>query len=659
MKIPSPYLLRILGLIIIGGATFTTFSYFASNKEGLNNHFFNEKDIQQKGQVLTGNKSALKNGSISEKALEAQQHILSIERLNEEHAADFADILKSVNEPDIPISTRLESPSASAHSASILDSSDEPEQDPIAIDPEQDPIAIDPEEAEIAHKAPAERPFIFHIGSKSSLCQQSINQGIESYLLGLNEEASKHFEQAFMADSQSPSAACLLLIGHPHSIHAEAAHAMLSSLRRATDPLPFITPQEEMHLEALAYLLIGKRQAAAQKFEQIASKYRADKLAYLWAIVLLHDQYDSFGGASPAQKKALSLAAKAQVYWSNCPLTAYLSARLEESAPQISPAALQASRLAAEKMPEQGLSSLLLAQLLARSPLANETSEQRSAERLKLIQGAEKAFSRQQKEAMLPWTSSPNWIRARLQHINLLFLDKKNSEVSKLYRDTLKKLSIKDIPQQKKQNKQNKQNKLQDEEQSKSASTQTQRAHILHQDAKALLYWEVSSLPLRLALASLQASSPSQHARLLLQTPQASADYPDAKAIMDYKGCLRHALDARYHYAIDNEQRAQLSRKLAKELFHKLHISSQNSKDYNSRSQHARALEACRVAIYLIAIYHDRHKAQMHSKKANASSLTTASKSQSTISEQQRATVKEMMPPPSLLMPPSIPILWP
>lgn len=746
MKIYSRKFLRIIIIIILTADCGIIFYYLKNKKEDLQSNISNKESSAQ-GKPDQGEKSkdTQSHANASATSLKAQNIPIDVERLNAEHAEDFADILKSVNEPDIPISSSSARPSEEAHqtapasqpsaegkhaqlnltpskgeepiafiasekdalaikpkensliikpdaaplSAELEESSlaIKPACPSIATEPEKNALSINPEELKnlIEHASPAEKEsqlkplteppnkleeshIIFQLGSESSLCQQNVTQGIEAYMLGLQVESAHHFERAFKADPSSPSAACLLLISHPQSIHAKEARAMLKSLRDEEGDFPCISPQEERHLEALAYLLVGNRQAAAQKFEKISTEYRADKLAYLWAIVLFHDHYDSLGQASLAQSKALALAAKALAHWPECPLSAYLSARIEECAPQISAAALKAARLAAEKMPKQGLSSLLLAQLLSRSPLHGDTIEQRSSERLKLIKRAEKAFLRQQAENMLPWTSSANWIRARLQHIDLLFLNKESSKASKLYLDTVNQLPIKDILQQGQAISTLTKDKA--KEQAKSPSEQKQReqaqaqaeaealsAHALQQDAQALFYWEVSSLPLRLALGSLQLSSPTQHARLLLKTPQAPKEHPDAQAINDYKGCLRHALDARYHLAINNKARAELSIKLAQELLQKLHISSLNSKHYSSRSQHSRAVEACQVAIQLSSIYQDESIAQSASNKASKPK-SDSPKALPSISARQRDIINDLMPPPSLLLPPSIPIRW-
>lgn len=706
MKIPSAKFLRIL-LLLVAGNCAIAFYYLKNNNEETQCDISNKESNTKEGAAQEKKGGSTQNNANASEALLKKPNIpIDVERLNAEHAEDFASILKSVNEPDIPIfSSSIRTPKANHADSKLNSLSSAPESDTLSIAHEEDTLSIAHEEDslsiipkenasiksrkecnhikpeilnEIIEQAkreqgarlqgklsspnspplrcPEEAHIIFQIGSGSKLCQQNITQGIEAYMLGFHVESAHHFELAFKADPTSPSAACLLLISHPKSIHAKEARAILKSLRNEKENYPLISPQEERHLEALAYLLVGNRQAAAEKFEKISIEYRADKLAYLWAIVLFHDRYDSLGQASIAQNKALALAAKAQAYWPECPLSAYLSARLEECAPQISATAIKAARLAAEKMPEQGLSALLLAQLLTRSPLEGDTVEQRTNARLELIKHAEEAFLCQQEQAMLPWTSSPNWIRARLQHINLIFLNKESHKASKLYLDTLKKLHIRDIRQQ------SQENKKQASDQAKTLRAQRQAeaesAQALQQDAESLFYWEVSSLPLRLALGSLQLSSPTQHARLLLKTPQAPEEYLDAQAIKDYKGCLRHALDARYHFAIDNKARANLSLKLAKELLQKLHISSLNSKQYSSQSQHTRALEACQVAIQLAAIFHDKNKSQSATDKASRPKEESPHTPLLSISADQRDILNDIMPPPSLLMPPSIPIHW-
>ena len=139
----------------------------------------------------------------------------------------------------------------------------------------------------------------------------------------------------------------LSTLGQGKSEESEAARSKILDLQESGE----LATLEIEYLHAFGLLLGNERdEAAAYLRDVIAARYRADRCATLWAILLLHDGYADNGEPLPTQRQALELATAAYAREPLNPYLAYMRALVEQAAPSISDEALNAAQYAQREL---------------------------------------------------------------------------------------------------------------------------------------------------------------------------------------------------------------------------------------------------------------------------------------------------------------------
>ncbi len=389
--------------------------------------------------------------------------------------------------------------------------------------------------------------------------KEAIHAGYFDLLLGAHEAAYLHFTKALQAPEPHPLASCGLLLTGLGGQQAQKARALLE----AGFAYP-LNPQEQRHLLALIKLLEGKRSEAAEDFAKMAQLYRRDLAAWLWAILLKHEGYDSFKQAKPSQKTALKLAEQLAAREGTQGLVAYMRALMEETAPTVSDTALINAAAAVDSLSEQGTPRLLLGHLLY--------MRGRQEDALLYLELAEEAFRTWQKEAQQSEGQNPLFLRARLYRITLLAEMGQEKEAAQLYASSLKLWK----------------------EQTLDESSST----------AALFHWELRSMALRLRIAQVAASTqklPSmsvlrQLRDLSLNCPQGMKEPEGFRA---YITCLSYCLMAQRQMLEKNAKLSQKAFVEAQTAFNQLIATTRGQEGTLAFPQMVRAIQACEMAMHL------------------------------------------------------------
>jgi len=232
-----------------------------------------------------------------------------------------------------------------------------------------------PEDA--SEGAPKDEPkdeplLVLPIASSSEELKQQLTVGWQDLLMGWEESARRHFEEALQHDDRCALAHVGLLLASP-----EQAQEHISTLQQicGQDSDTLLTPAESFYLSVFLRASGRHIEGAAREMNEHADRYRADLFAALWGIQFLHcadTGYTQEGEVRPLQAEALRRAQALYQKHPSHPLVCYLRAYLEEAAPDISPEALEAAQKASELMPRHPMPQLLLGHLLYRSQREGE-----------------------------------------------------------------------------------------------------------------------------------------------------------------------------------------------------------------------------------------------------------------------------------------------
>lgn len=185
--------------------------------------------------------------------------------------------------------------------------------------------------------------------------KQLISLGWQEQLLGNSEGARNYFEKALQLEPQPMALAGMLMLLPSGS---EEYSKYLQELRQLMAEQSSISPAEGFYLNCFLKLISGDLAGAAADFRARALKYRADRFAACWALVLGH--YAGQGS------ELAELILHANERFAEHPFILFASALQEEHAENPSELALQRAAKAAELFPHSAHMHWLHGHLLYR-----------------------------------------------------------------------------------------------------------------------------------------------------------------------------------------------------------------------------------------------------------------------------------------------------
>ncbi len=427
---------------------------------------------------------------------------------------------------------------------------------------------------EITSAASRSAPLSIALASSEQEIQSSIEQGMQSLLLGDILAARQHFALALKHDEKHALALCgLLMCGLDAASFNRYAQAL-----QQLDEHYIPTPQEGRYLEGL-YLIIAKQPVQARDhFERLALRYRADLVCRLWAALLYQDGYDALHKPREGQARALALldeSLDAQGTHQHA-LLHYLRAYLEADAPSPSPRALASAQYAAEHLAQEPMAQLLAAHMLKRSSQGKGSAQQDSAaitQAITLLARAEQGYLAEQGEQLYGDDErSFFWLRLRLYRIALLMSEQPKealrlyNQVAELMKGTLSKPMTQAV----------------------SANAQP--------SGRDLLLWEWSLIPLRQLILSRKLDNKisiesfthkPMHYTLCRLHPQHR----------DIITCIKNTLLARYNINHGQASLAHQQLAEAQQLYDELIKQRELDAQLVGNPIYARALDTCNIAI--------------------------------------------------------------
>lgn len=390
------------------------------------------------------------------------------------------------------------------------------------------------------------------LATNSEQAQKSMQAGMLDLLLGWEESARLHFNRAVEADDMCSLGYIGQLLTEPN---AELRAQSLAALTERINKLP-ATPVETFYLATFLKLLSNDKMGAAEDFCKRAELYRHDTLSACWGALLLHCAdvgYDTDGKIRPLQERALQMTEQLYAAHQQDALVCFVRAYVEESAPTISPRALEAARRASELLPQHPLPAHMLGHLLYRSGKA--------AEAVPHFMTAARLATRPD----IPEWESSSLMAARLYVSTAMW----SAGMDDKARATRKALTAMPID----------------------------RAH-LHAPAVILQRWEARTLPLRVLVKS---PKPAREGLIIAAAHAAvvSPALPGDDPVLLVRDCLRAALYARVRASKKQNSQAIKSLKLAEEALLKF---EKTREDVLAQGVHyitpwMRAMEACEIAL--------------------------------------------------------------
>ncbi len=418
-------------------------------------------------------------------------------------------------------------------------------------------------------------PQLVVMATEEEAAHLSVQSAVLDMLLGWDESARLHFRAALAADPNCGLAWCgLMLTEGPTAESRDALQQWMMS--EAADAA---TPAEMQLMTTWLRWVQGGRSGAGEEFAERAAQFRADWLSACWAIVLLHDGYDSSGKPLPAQQRVLKLAEGLYSRLPDNPVVAYLRAWVEEVAPVISDEALQAAERAVVALPEHPSPRLLLGHLLFRRGQFKEAilcfheAAGRAGVARKIVPHG---TVEQDSDGCYPLELWPLEIRAKLYESTALWLDGRERDSLMVQSELLKRAA--------------------------SVDNRYREA-----PGAVLLHWEARSLPLRLLM--LRKKMPSD-AQVAAASKAAIPTVPEkGEPVLELRDCLRFCVVARQRAAAGKEKQALRCLEAAEACFKRLAEAEERCKGQGEYqlSAWARAHEACRLALYAAkaAVYPD------------------------------------------------------
>lgn len=216
--------------------------------------------------------------------------------------------------------------------------------------------------------------FTFALATDNKEAEHETSLGLQSLLFNDVSETKHHFEAALAADPTTPLPSIgLALI----STDASERTALLNTLRQNFQNIA-ATPAEAFYLSVFLKMTEGKIAEATREWTARADQFPRDLYSVSWAILLQHysnTPKDAEGIStqehSEAFRRAESFYAK---YGKMNPAACYLRALIEESLPEISQEALEASAAFCDAKPDNAIALHLHAHLLYRSEHPEEAA---------------------------------------------------------------------------------------------------------------------------------------------------------------------------------------------------------------------------------------------------------------------------------------------
>ncbi len=392
------------------------------------------------------------------------------------------------------------------------------------------------------------------VSSENDEARRAVELGMRHLLTSWDEAAFAEFARARKLDPSCAMATWGLLLSSLGSDHDAERADSLAALRKIVRERDLL-PQEQSYCEALALLLVEGPVSAAECMRRCAERFRRDPTLRMWEIVFLRNGYDLAGHPRREQERALQLAEELLRAQPDEHAALFLRALLEETAPAVSPRAIECARRAVELAPSHPVSRQLLGHLLARANRFVEAAVEFRRARELYVQGCAEIGCRPDDDdgqirallslATAQWQAGDR--RASLQ--------------------TRRKLA------------------------SLAVNTNRPRSR-----RSRLLIWEARSLPARIALAETTLPDTGD-VKACLKAAELPG-MPDEDPARDYLACLRWVMESRV--ALSQRKRFEASaclERAQKALDALLSPSPGESGDRDAACV-ARAVEACRIAIY-------------------------------------------------------------
>lgn len=394
------------------------------------------------------------------------------------------------------------------------------------------------------------RSFSLLVSSENAEARAAVERGMSHLLTSWDEAAYIAFSRARELDPSCALASWGILLSSLGSDrHAERAEA-LAALREAALHQDLL-PQEQAYCEALALLLGEGSASAAACMRRCSERFRRDRMLQLWEIVFLRNGYDLAGNPRREQERALALCEDILRETPDAHAALFLRALLEETAPNISPRAIECARRAVSLAPGHPVSRLLLGHLLARAGMWSEA--------VPLFQQAAELYESGRREIGSGSDDDDGQVRALLALATAQW-KQGDRRASLQTRRKLKTLTINN--------------------------------NRLDSRRSRLLIWEVRSLPARIALS--EEKHPDAGDIKACMQAAALPGMPKEDPARDYLNCLRHVMEARLAHSRGDPWKASTSLDRAQRSLDALLASSPGA----DAVYVARAVEASRVAIY-------------------------------------------------------------
>lgn len=404
--------------------------------------------------------------------------------------------------------------------------------------------------------------FSFALSTDNQESKRATQNALLDLLLGWDESADSYFQEAIRHDANNALAYAGLCLTNPQNTECRKKLKEIFELSSAE-----LLPHETFYIEALLKLSARHYDLACQDFCNRADRFRGDKVANVWAVILLHSAdlayHPETGEPGSKQNEAINRISKLTVNYPDDALVAYARAYIEQSAPEVSGDALAAALQSVEAFPDHPMPRLLMGHLLTRVGQYSQA-----------VQHFNQAALLASKRG-LSLENSPLWWKARLCEATALWSSGDTNQANKLI---------------------NVLNSSQVQESAKLTETSILRR------------WECNTLPLRLLVANSQV--PTQRAITTASNaatpkqPWKSNDY-----VLHVRDCLRASLSVRLKVQQNKLSDAKHSLEIAEKAKECLDHSYDSIVDESPSliSPWHRAQEACTIAINLAkaALYKD------------------------------------------------------
>lgn len=396
--------------------------------------------------------------------------------------------------------------------------------------------------AEFSDESPALPSAVALGGAANAEETRLTNSALYLLLLGEDERAASLLRSAQSKGAQSPlTNVALLLCTQDDTERRET----LRTLNEHFDENA-LTPPEAFYTKSFLALLAGDIATAANEFREHAERFRGDRLAACWDILLHHYTDKSAEDRTKTRARAEELLNRCK----DDGTAAFVCALTDEFAEhgQVSTMALHAATFAVESLPKEIAAKRLYGHLLF---LSGDIEKARSMFHMARAQSEKQSY---------------HWYAAGLYEATCNSVLGHTREALQLRREMNACAGVPERPQTR---------------------------------AEILARWEVNSLPLRVLVTRAEKFDLSDiKAAALAATPKHLPDTADAA--LCYRNTLVQILMARYHHRIGQTARAGKELEAASHTLEQLREKKPESHERFLLSCHTRACEACQTALHLV-----------------------------------------------------------